>query len=55
MADPDECTEEMVDMCKDLWEKRLKECEENAEKWAGMCEPPRCRAADLLSADISAL
>jgi hypothetical protein len=41
MADPDECTEEMVDMCKDLWEKRLKECEENAEKWAGMCEPPR--------------
>lgn len=41
MADPDECTEDMIATCKDLWEKRLEDCKANQEKWAGMCEPPR--------------
>lgn len=41
LPDPDECTGDMVEMCKGLWEKRLAVCKANEDKWAGMCEPPR--------------
>jgi hypothetical protein len=41
-CDPEkDCAPEVVDTCKQLWEDKLKECEENAEAWAGFCPAPK--------------